>query len=139
MLNRYAKGANLSFYKLVHLLQEHTLLIELQVRFPSENKLKSRQRKQYCQTRGQLFTIWDDYIAARKTFFEHGHKEALKKTKPMQSKSLTLKRMYEGKDIPSRSKKCPKLDPFILNPLENYATEEVDDPQPSFGRKYFRT
>ena len=46
-----------------------------------------------------------DASPARKTFLEHGHKEALKKTKPMQSKSLPLKRMYEGKDIPSRSKK----------------------------------
>ncbi|XP_071495090.1 uncharacterized protein [Diadema antillarum] len=67
MLNRHAKSSNLSFYKLVHLLQEQAALIHLQVRLLSANKLKRRQRKQYRHAQGQLFEQWDDYIARNKT------------------------------------------------------------------------
>ncbi|XP_076036582.1 uncharacterized protein LOC143022320 [Oratosquilla oratoria] len=67
MLNRHAKGYNLSFYKLLHLLQEKSHLIQLQVRLLSQNKLKRRQRTQYRRVQGQLFELWDEYIAGNKT------------------------------------------------------------------------
>ncbi|XP_076036583.1 uncharacterized protein LOC143022321 [Oratosquilla oratoria] len=66
MLNRHAKGYNPSFYKLLHLLEQFHL-IQLQVRLLSENKLKRRQLTQYRQVQGQLFELWDEYIAGNKT------------------------------------------------------------------------
>ena len=63
MLNRHAKRGNLSFYLRVRLLHEQAQLVNLQVRLVTDQKLKRRQRRQYRQSKGQLFAAWSTYIA----------------------------------------------------------------------------
>ena len=55
MLNRHAKRGNLNFYLMIRLLHEQALLVGMQVRLVSEEKLKRRQRKQYRQVEGKFF------------------------------------------------------------------------------------
>ncbi|XP_028418951.1 uncharacterized protein LOC114544551 [Dendronephthya gigantea] len=63
MLNRHAKRGNLTFYLMVRLLHEQAKLVDMQVRLVSDEKLKRRQRKNYRQVEGRLFTNWSKYIA----------------------------------------------------------------------------
>lgn len=67
MINRHAKRPNLTFYLMVKVLHEQSQLVDLQVRLLSENKLKRRQRRKYRQMQGQLFALWDSYVAGEKT------------------------------------------------------------------------
>eukprot|EP00745_Piridium_sociabile_P034125 TRINITY_DN58632_c0_g1_i5.p1 TRINITY_DN58632_c0_g1~~TRINITY_DN58632_c0_g1_i5.p1 ORF type:complete len:288 (-),score=30.59 TRINITY_DN58632_c0_g1_i5:19-882(-) len=67
MLNRHARRGNITFYLMVQLLHEQSMLVDLQVRLLSENKVKRRQRRQYRQLQGQLFALWRSYVAGEKT------------------------------------------------------------------------
>ena len=63
MLNRHAKRGNLTFYLLVHLLDEQAQLVDMQARLVADEKMKRRQRKQYRQVQGKLLANWSEYIA----------------------------------------------------------------------------
>ena len=42
-------------------------MVDFSVRLVSENKIRRCQRKKYRQMQGQLFALWDKYIAGDKS------------------------------------------------------------------------
>ena len=60
-LNGRAQKANLQFYQLVQLLYSEALLMDLQIRSPSEKKLDRCVRKNCASINARLFDTWDAY------------------------------------------------------------------------------
>ena len=52
---------------LVQLLHEQALMVDFKLRLMSENKIRRCQRNKYRQMQGQLFALWEQYIAGDKS------------------------------------------------------------------------
>lgn len=62
-LNRKANKKELAYYKLIDLLYEEAMLVEVQYRLISDNKMEKRQRKKFKKMEGRLFKYWGRYVS----------------------------------------------------------------------------
>ena len=64
-LNRKAQKRKLQFYNLLHLLREEGELVDITAKVLSQGAHLKRQRKGFRALQQSIFTIWEDYLAAR--------------------------------------------------------------------------
>ena len=65
--NFFHQHAKLPFYILVPKLLKEAKLIPVQCKMVSEGKLQRTQRRQTRQLQGQIFQLWDQYVATELT------------------------------------------------------------------------